>query len=113
MKKYCPNSPLQQETVAHYEYVWKKTKGHKTTGTLKNFHSVLKADLSFYLYATALKLTYVFNGIDNSTMRFISTFFDEYHYKKDAEIIRCNDINNYIYVVYKGKSLTLILQLLR
>lgn len=93
---------LVNEIVSHYEYIWKRTKGYTSTSILRSFHPVLRGDLTFYLYSKALKLCEIFKGMDMSVIRFISAEFEELHFKKDACIIRCNDVRKMIYIVYKG-----------
>lgn len=102
MKKYCHKVRLVQDTVAHYEYVWKKTKGYPTTRAIRTFHTVMKRDLTHFLYANALGASYLLHGTDTSFIRYISSSFEEAQFRKDAEIIRCNDISSYIYLVYRG-----------
>ncbi|KAI4457599.1 cyclic nucleotide-gated cation channel subunit a [Holotrichia oblita] len=93
---------LSNEIVSHYEYVWKKTKGYTSTSILHSFHPVLTADFTYHLYSKTLRLCEIFKGIEVNVIRHISISFEELHFKKDACIIRCNDVGSKIYIVYSG-----------
>ncbi|GJQ69135.1 hypothetical protein Trydic_g6293 [Trypoxylus dichotomus] len=102
VKRNYVSKNLINEIVSHYEYTWKRTKGYTSTFILRSFHPVLRADFTYYLYAKTLRLSEIFKGVEVSVIRHISSEFEELHFKKDAYIIRCNDVGDTIYMVYKG-----------
>lgn len=103
MKKELIDEDLVALTIENYQYVWKKTQGTEVSKTLSGFHAHLHEDLGFDLYASTFKRTEFFCEADNSFFRLMGVQVREMYFKKDAEIIRCNDVQGLIYIVYKGR----------
>lgn len=103
MKHELIDEDLVAHTIQNYQYVWKKTRGIVVHDILNDFHAHLHEDITMDLYADTFKITEFFCDADNSLYRLMSVHVHEMFFKKDAEILRCNDIQQMVYVVSKGK----------
>lgn len=90
-------------TIEHYQYIWKATQGRDISKSLGKFFPHLHEDLTFTLYSSTLMAADFFSGADKSFFRLLGVHVKEMYFKKDSEIIRCNDVQNLLYFVYKGK----------
>lgn len=103
VKKELIDEDLIATTIEHYQYVWKRTHGTDIAKSLSYFYPQLHEDLTFTLYAKTLMAADFFAGADNSFFRVLGVHVNEMYFKKDAEIIRCNDVQSLLYFVFKGK----------
>lgn len=102
MKKEMIDEDLVELTIENYQYVWKKTRGTEVSESLKGFHAHLHEELGYELYSRTLERTEFFSEADNSFFRLMGVQVREIYFKKDAEIIRCNDVQGMIYIVSRG-----------
>lgn len=103
MKKEMIDEDLIALTIENYQYVWKKTQGTDVTKFLNGFHAQLHEDLAFNFYSSTFKKTEFFRDADNSFFRLMGVQVREMYFKKDAEILRCNDVQGMVYIVCRGK----------
>lgn len=93
---------LVKTTVDHYEYIWKKTQGTNTQNIFQDFHPQLHQDISYFLYSSTLNNVQFFQEASEGFFRNFGMHLKEAHLRKDSVIIRCNDVQGMMYMVYKG-----------
>lgn len=103
MKKEMIDEDLVALTIENYRYVWRKTKGTVVSKFLSEFYAHLHEDLCFELYSSTFQLTEFLSEADSSLHRLLAVQVDEMYFKKDAEIIRYNDVQGMVYLICKGK----------
>lgn len=103
IRKESIDEDLVNLAIDHYRYIWKKTKGSKITNFLSEFHSQMHEELCFDLYSNTFQMTEFLSDADSSLHRLLAVQVHEMYFKKDVEIIRCNDIQKMVYVISKGK----------
>lgn len=94
---------LVKETVAHNEYVWKETQGTSIVNVCSKLNLYLRVKFVCFLYEDTLRSTSLFVHLSPYSLRRLALSLEEVHFKKDAHIIRCNDVQTKLYIVYKGK----------
>lgn len=94
---------LIQHTIEHYEYFWKKTHGSNFSDTVRNLHPNLRAEIVTNLYGPTLESIELFQSVDRGFYRQLAIHLKVEHFKKDSEIIRCNDIQGLLYIIFRGK----------
>ena len=67
------------------------------------FNKYMRVRFASFLYERTLRSTAIFSSVSSNFVHVIVTALDEVHFKKDADIIRANDVQGKLYVVYKGK----------
>lgn len=103
LQNYLVDETLIKEVVDHYENLFNRYQGYDINQILASFFTVIYADFTYSMYWPVLKTAELFCGSKATDMRYLCSQFKQYIYKKDAQIIRCNDVQEYCYVVYKGK----------
>lgn len=103
MNKEMIDEELLRHTIESYQYVWKKTQGTEISKSIKGFHAHLHEDLTYELYADTFRHAEFFSDADKSFYRLLGVEVREMFFKKDAEIVRCNDVQGLIYIVYRGR----------
>lgn len=102
-RKHHINNDLVAETIRHYEYIWETSRGADFSRILQSIHVVLRADFGQFLYGNYLGLSEIFYDAESSVIRYMCHNCIETYHKKDSYIIRCNDINDTVYIVCKGQ----------
>lgn len=102
MDKELVSEDLVQLILKHYEYIWNKTKGQKIDEMLSKLHVQLHKDFALHLYGNTLNNVKFFDGIDHSFHNFLCTRLEHTYFMNGAEIIRCNDVQGKLFIVYKG-----------
>ncbi|KAI4466385.1 helix-turn-helix psq domain [Holotrichia oblita] len=103
LEKYLVDEALIKEAIDHYENLFNRSQGHDINKIIASFYGVLRGDVTFFMYWPVLQTVDLFSGSKENDMHYLCAQFTQHSYKKDAEIIRCNDVQEYCYVVYKGK----------
>ncbi|XP_017776010.1 PREDICTED: uncharacterized protein LOC108562248 [Nicrophorus vespilloides] len=103
IKDKCVGNKSRNEILAHVENIWQKCKGEVPSVIFGRFYPKLKHDVFCALNRDALNNSVLFDEVDESFMRLLVPHLEEYDYKKDADIIRCNDVQQMVYIVGKGK----------
>lgn len=103
LRNYLVNEALIKEAVDHYENIFNRCQGYDLNVILRNFFCVLCEEFTFSIYWPVLKTSELFSSSNDTDMHNLCAQFTLKHYKKDAMIIRCNDVQRYCYVVFKGK----------
>lgn len=93
---------LVNATVDHYEYIWKRTQGTDTDNVFRDFHPQLHQDVSYFLYSSTLHNIEFFQDAQEGFYTHFGMHVQELHFRKDSVIIRCNDVQSLMYIVYKG-----------
>lgn len=97
------NRSLIKETISHNEYVWEETQGTSVMDVCSKLNLYLRIKFVCFLYEDTLRSTSLFVNLSSHSLRRLALSLEEVHFKKDAQIIRCNDVQSKLYVVYKGK----------
>ncbi|GJQ67379.1 hypothetical protein Trydic_g8265 [Trypoxylus dichotomus] len=103
LQNYLISETLIKEVVDHYENLFNRSQGHDVNDIVASFFTVLYADFTYFMYWPILKTANLFCGCRSTDIHYLCTHFKQYSYKKDAHIIRCNDVQKFCYIVYKGK----------
>nr|XP_022912668.1 uncharacterized protein LOC111423625 [Onthophagus taurus] len=93
---------LIKETVAHNEMVWKLTQGSNIAKICSKFNPFLRSQFICFLYESTLRVTRLMLNSSEPFLLAVAQRVQEVHYKAGADVIRCNDVQAYIYVVYTG-----------
>lgn len=80
------------ETVDHFEYIWRRTKGSDISLVMKRLHMSLKEDIVIFLYGPCLKSVTMFEGVDEKFLKMLGGYLKEEYFMKKAKIIRTNDV---------------------
>ncbi|XP_022918862.2 uncharacterized protein [Onthophagus taurus] len=91
-----------KEVTDHYENLYTKTQGCDANEILSTFFPMMTREIGNYMYRNMLSSAQLFADADAADIRFLTSLCKEVHFKKDADIIRCNQVQNDIYIVYKG-----------
>lgn len=102
MKEELVDESLVENTIEDHRYLWKNKDVGLAIASLSDFHDHLHVDLVYNLYGNVLKACQAFAEADESFFRLLSAELSEEYFSKDSEIIRCNDIQNLVYIVKKG-----------
>ncbi|XP_022919020.2 uncharacterized protein [Onthophagus taurus] len=93
---------ITEEMVNHYEYVWRETLGTNITALSKKFNLYLRTQFFSFLYEETLRRTNIFCNAPDAIVQHFLPMLEEQHYKKGAEIIRCNDVQGKMFIVHRG-----------
>ncbi|KAI4460643.1 cyclic nucleotide-gated cation channel subunit a [Holotrichia oblita] len=102
-KEVKMSQDLIKETIAHNEYVWKETQGTSVVDVCNKLNLYLRVKFVCFLYEETLRSTSLFVALSQYSLQRLALNLAEVHFKKDAEIIRCNDVQSNLYIVYKGR----------
>lgn len=94
---------LIEKTIDHYQYMWKRTLGMDLKTRMMTFYPQLHLDCAMQLYYYALKAVPIFEMADIGFFRKLAVHVNQISIQKDSKMIRCNDIQEYVYIVLKGK----------
>lgn len=89
--------------VEHYEHVWKETLGTSINVISSKFNLYLRIQFVCFLYESSLRNTKLFAFAPASIIQRLSPCLKEVHFKRGGVIIRCNDVQNNLYFVHKGR----------
>lgn len=96
------SNAVKNEMIEHVGNYWKKSNGASPKQIFENFSPFMKEEIFLSLYKDALMMSYFFNSLEESLYRLMVTNLDEMYFKKDADIIRTNDVQDYLYIVESG-----------
>lgn len=82
--------------------MFKKSKGRNFNKLMDMFHTTLKRDFGVAVYAATLYKSQLFRNADPCFYSHLACDMLISYYKKDAEIIRCNDVQHNLFVVHRG-----------
>lgn len=102
VKDETVDEDLIQETINHYEYSFRKTNGRDFRKFTSIFHTTLSSEFSYTVFASTIKRIQLFRNIEHGFYHHFSSALNLSYYKKDTEIIRCNDVQRNLYFVHKG-----------
>lgn len=102
MKPELVDEDVVQMTIDHYDHVWKKSHGNRLENFCSELHPNLLKDFTYFLFGESLQKIELFEGAEESFFQMIGVHLQQVFVKKDEDIIRCNDIQDKIYIVYKG-----------
>ncbi|KAI4470520.1 cyclic nucleotide-gated cation channel subunit a [Holotrichia oblita] len=94
---------LTQSVVQHYEHVWKATLGTSISIISSKFNLYLRIQFVCFLYEASLRNTKLFAYAPPAIIQRLAPCLNEVHFKRGGIIIRCNDVQKYLYFVYKGE----------
>ncbi|KAK9703896.1 Cyclic nucleotide-binding domain [Popillia japonica] len=94
---------LTQSVVQHYEHVWKATLGTSISIISSKFNLYLRIQFVCFLYETSLRNTRLFAYAPPAIIQRLAPSLNEVHFKRGGIIIRINDVQKYLYFVYKGE----------
>lgn len=103
MKDELVDEGLVESTIEDHKYLWKNKDVGLAVASLSDFHDHLHVDLLYQLYGNTLKACDAFAGANESFYRQLGIRVKEEYFSKDSDIIRCNDIQNLVYIVKKGR----------
>ncbi|KRT79803.1 cNMP binding protein, partial [Oryctes borbonicus] len=101
-KEVAMNNHLIKELIAHNEYIWKETQGTSINAVGNKLDLYLRVKFLSFLYESTLRSTSLFVHLSQYALRRLTLRLEEVHFKKGAEIIRYNDVQSKLYIVYKG-----------
>lgn len=93
----------QQRVIKHYIYNWKRTGGADPQKILRYVHTALMEDIFVTMYESTLRKITIFADLNKSFFRVIGKYLHELYFLKGETIMRHNDIQNYIYIIYHGQ----------
>lgn len=94
---------LTELTISHFEHVWKKTRGNRISDLLNELHTTLHKDIAHLSYSDTISNVKLFQGLNESFHQMLSLHLSQLYYEKGADIIRCNDVQGNLFIVFKGK----------
>lgn len=102
VKNEAVDEDLIKETINYYEYLFHKTKGRSFRGFAKSFYLSLSITFASTIFTPTLEKVQLFRNISPSFIRALSDKCELTYYKKDTPVIRCNDVQDKLYIVHKG-----------
>lgn len=106
LKKYMKlnkvRSKLQQLIVDHYDARWNRQRGKNVVHLMKNFHYAIKQDILYYIYGIPILENSVFPMEGMKFVRNLMMYMSHETFMERANIVRVNDINSQIHVIYRG-----------
>lgn len=103
MKHELVEETLVEATIEDHRFLWKNKDVGSVVASLSDFHDYLHVNLIYQLHESTLKACDAFKGADESFYRQLAVCLKESNFSKDSDIIRCNDIQDLVYIVKKGK----------
>lgn len=103
MKHELVDETLVENTIDVHRYLWKNKDVGSAVDSLCDFHHHLHVDLIFQLYGKTLEASDAFAHANESFFRQLGIRLKEQYFSKDSEIIRCNDVQDLVYIVKKGR----------
>ncbi|XP_053607909.1 uncharacterized protein LOC128673815 isoform X2 [Plodia interpunctella] len=94
---------LTARTLKYFEYVWKRTNGSNAQQICRRLHSALMEDTLVFMYEKALREVPLFGKVERSFIRVFTQHLDEMYFLKGETVIQCMDVQQYIYIIYRGK----------
>ncbi|KAF5281795.1 hypothetical protein FQR65_LT14542 [Abscondita terminalis] len=93
---------LIKETIAHCQHKWDKTHGIDFKPTFSRLSSVLHKDLFQSMFGNTIYSIKMMENVKEGCLRDILIEVEMEYYKKGTRIIRCNDIQEKVFVVHAG-----------
>lgn len=103
MKHELVEEDLVEATIEDHRFLWKNKDVGNVVDILNEFHDHLHVELIYQLHGDTLRACDAFAGVDESFYRQLGVKLEEQYFSKDSEIIRCNDIQDLVYIVKKGR----------
>ncbi|XP_049869364.1 uncharacterized protein LOC126369114 [Pectinophora gossypiella] len=94
---------LTTKTIKYFEYVWKRTNGSKPQEICRYLHSALMEDTLVFMYERALREVPLFCNVERSFIRVVTQHLNEMYFLKGDTVVQCRDLQQNIYIIYKGK----------
>ncbi|XP_068632021.1 uncharacterized protein [Battus philenor] len=91
------------KTLKYFEYVWKRTNGSNAQQICRGLNSALMEDTLVFMYERALREVPLFGRVERSFIRVITQHLHEMYFLKGDTVIQCKDVQNDIYIIYRGK----------
>lgn len=102
MDKEYISEDVAQDVVDHFEHVWKNTGGQSIHTLFQRLYQRQHKIIAYKIYKKTLANVKFLSGINRTIHRTIAFRIEHQFYRKDAEIIRCNDVQKFVYIVHKG-----------
>lgn len=102
MKHEMVDETLVEATIDDHRFLWKNANVSNVTTSMSDFHDHLRVELIYQLYEGTLRSCDAFEGADESFYRELGANLKQSYFSKDSEIIRCNDIQDMVYIVERG-----------
>lgn len=103
MKVMQANDEIQNRLILHYEYNWQRTLGASPQKMFTYVHAALKETIVATMYEEPLRQGFTFLNAENAIIRVIGKYLDEMYFLRGEKIVAYNDIQEYIYIIYRGK----------
>ncbi|KPJ08211.1 Cyclic nucleotide-gated cation channel [Papilio machaon] len=94
---------ITMKTLKYFEYVWKRTNGSNAQQICRGLNSALMEDTLVFMYERALREVPLFGRVERSFIRVITQHLHEMYFLKGDTVIQCKDVQNDIFIIYRGK----------
>lgn len=102
VKNEAVDEDLIKETINYYEYLFRKTKGKSFREFANTFYLSLSNTFTSTIIVPTLENVQLFRNISPGFLRAVTKLCELTYYKKDTPVIRCNDVQDNLFIIHKG-----------